>query len=384
MTLPSLTLFLLQACGDKTIDDTSTPEDTSTTDTTDTADTIDTTDTTDTMDTTDTSDTIDTTDTTDTHDTTDTGEIQTDGPILYFEDKMQVGGTNIWSHVIGLENDFIFSTIQQGQVAYRRYNLDFNPSANYITVTSPNDMPSGAVVADQNVIAHNQNLFFTVSGFDNKDLFLVKMSMDGQRQGYYLLQDNQATPPTNDMHLVVVGEQICVRWGASGFEKTVQCFSENLDPLFAPLTISTPEPTPQLGATIVWNGEIRTFTGDPTQRSLQYTRYDLDWNPLSPFAVTILPTENDDWNWFPSGVVYHEIYDMWFIAYTHMEQTQEANHDSIVRLAAFDGNFQLLDMKTLSTRGYTRPHLTIVGDELIVGYDNQNLVYLEKWRIQAD
>ena len=66
-----------------------------------------------------------------------------------------------------------------------------------------------------------------------------------------------------------------------------------------------------------------------------------------------------------------------------MEDGQAADFDSVVKLAAFDDNFQLLDLKTLSGPGYTRPNLVLVGDYLIASYDNTNLVWLEKWRIEA-
>ena len=65
-----------------------------------------------------------------------------------------------------------------------------------------------------------------------------------------------------------------------------------------------------------------------------------------------------------------------------MEDEQQANFDSVVKLAAFDGNFTLLDVKTLSGPGYTRPNLALINNEVVVSYDNGNLVWLEKWSIQ--
>ena len=66
-----------------------------------------------------------------------------------------------------------------------------------------------------------------------------------------------------------------------------------------------------------------------------------------------------------------------------MQDGQEANFDSIVKLAAFDREFNLLDSKTLSSKGYTRPNLALINDQLIISYDNGNLVWLEKWSIRA-
>ena len=135
---------------------------------------------------------------------------------------------------------------------------------------------------------------------------------------------------------------------------------------------------------MVFNDQILSFTGDGPQRNLIISFYDLDWNPLSPFVETILTSENDQWNWFPSGVVYHDEYEMWFVAFTHMQSNGSANQDSIVVLAAFNSEFELLDRKELSDPGFTRPHLALIDDTLIVGYDNGNLVYLEKWSVQVE
>ena len=49
---------------------------------------------------------------------------------------------------------------------------------------------------------------------------------------------------------------------------------------------------------------------------------------------------------------------MWFVAFTHMEDEQEANFDSVVKLMLDDTGLTLLDTKTLSGPGYTRPNLS--------------------------
>ena len=98
---------------------------------------------------------------------------------------------------------------------------------------------------------------------------------------------------------------------------------------------------------------------------------------MNPFTEIILESENSDWNWFPGGVAYHEQYEMWFIAFTHMEDEEEANFDSVVKLAAFDDDFDLLDVKTLSGPGYTRPNLALINNEVVVSYDNGNLYGLK-------
>jgi len=189
--------------------------------------------------------------------------------------------------------------------------------------------------------------------------------------------------PCNDPHLLLIEGKVCVRWGTSGPNKSIQCFDEQLSPLEPAYEITLPEPLPQLGYSLQVGSEIWSFTGDAPQRDLIISRYDLNWNPLEPFVNVILESENSNWNWFPGGVAFHEELDMWFVAYTHMQDGQEANFDSIVKLAAFDREFNLLDSKTLSSKGYTRPNLALIDDQLIISYDNGNLVWLEKWSIRS-
>ena len=150
----------------------------------------------------------------------------------------------------------------------------------------------------------------------------------------------------------------------------------------SPVLISLPEPIPQLGYSLQVDNEIWSFTGDAPQRDLIISKHDLSWLPhTNDFSTIILESENDDWNWFPGGVAHHEEFELWFVAYTHMEANESANNDSIVHLAAFDENWNLLDDKILSEKGYTRPNLALIGDKLIVSYDNGNLVWLERWLI---
>ncbi len=323
---------------------------------------------------------------TDTQDTDtgvqDTGPIQEDGPVLFFEDEFQVGGTNMWSNLWPTNDGFYFSTMQNEQVAFREFNLDFQPTSDLKMVTELGDFPPGIVMSDHEFLRLNNALYFVASGFGDEDLIMIKTDLQGNRLGTHTLQEGLPIA-CNDPHLLLVDENICVRWGTSGPDKTIQCFDEQLTPLGSSFGITLPEPIPQLGYSMQVGSEIWSFTGDAPQRDLIISRYDLDWNPLTPFTTVILESENDDWNWFPGGVVHHEELGIWFVAYTFMEDGQEANFDSIVKLAAFDENFTLLDNKTLSGSGYTRPNLALVGDQLIVSYDNGNLVWLERWSIQA-
>ena len=121
------------------------------------------------------------------------------------------------------------------------------------------------------------------------------------------------------------------------------------------------------------------FGGDAPQRSLIYARYDLDWTPLSPFETVILATENNEWNWASTGAVQVPELDLWAIAYTHMPEDGN-DMDARGRLALFDSEFNLLNLHKISGKGTFRPHLSYIGDSLIVSYD-AGPVMVEQWSI---
>ena len=340
------------------------------------------------LDTQDTQDTQDTdTQDSDTQDTNqqDTGLQQddflpVDGPFLEFIDRIHVGGTNIWSQLLPAENGFYFSTVQQELIAMRRYSMTLEPITEYVMISKFDEFRSGIKLADHNMIAFNNALYFAASGFEDRDLVLIKTDMDGNRLGSFSVQvDGDA--PTNDPQIAAINDQICLRWGSSGASKNVQCFNEDVVPMEGVQSIASSEMLPQLGKMMQFEGLIYLFSGDAPQRSLTLAQYDLNWNELVPFTQVLIPSENNDWNWFSSGVVYHRDLQMWFVAYTHMQEGQEANQESIIRLATFNAQFNLLDIRDISGPGYTRPHLALIGDDLILGYDNNNLVYLQKWHI---
>lgn len=335
----------------------------------------------------DTAETADTSETDDTQDedTADTGEDTsepiTEGPVFSFVREEHVGGTNIWANVVTVGDEFLFSTMQGDRVAFRRYDAGLEILSDYIFISEVDDFPIGVEVADHGVILVDGSLFFAISGFGDRDLVLVKTDVDGNRQEFYAVQENIPDNPTNDMHLFSVNGDICLRWGASGFYKTFQCFSTALTPLFPAVEVELPEPISQLGASLQVGNSILSITGDGAQRNLIQSHYNLDYQPQEPFTDIILETEEDGWNWFSSGLAFHSTYRLWFIAYTTMASDGQADFDSVVEMAAFTEDFQLIDHRVLSEPSFTRPALTLIGDQLIVGYDNRTQVFLERWDI---
>ena len=343
------------------------------------------------IDTAEPSETGETDETGDTSEDTETGETDTEedtstpvteGPVFSFVRKEHVGGTNIWSNLVTVGDDFLFSTMQGDRVAFRRYAQDLEILSEYTYISEVDDLPAGVELADHKVILIDDALFFAVSGFGDRDLILIKTDLDGNRLGFYNVQENVFDNPTNDMHLFEVNGEPCLRWGDSGIYKSFQCFSSaDLSPHFDAAEREFPEPIPQLGATLQVGNSLISFTGDGAQRNLIVSHYNIDYTAADPFTEVILATNNDDWHWFSSGVAFHPQYRLWFVAYTTMPSDGSADFHSVVELAAFTEDFQLIDHQILSGPSFTRPNVTLIGDSLIVGYDNHTEVFLEHWDI---
>ena len=292
-----------------------------------------------------------------------------------------VGGTSIWAYPIFSGEEMWLSTMQNGQVSIVPidYGLEFIGTP--IPISEQQDLRPNVTVADHAFTEWNGNFYFAVSGAGDEDLVLIQTDNKGLRLGSVILQRGFDVP-TNDPHIVHTADQVCVRWGISGPSKKVHCFDEQLNSTDGVQDIPSPVNVPQLGMTVWHDQEYWTFTGEETQRSLAYHRFTSDWVPIEPgFQNIIIPSENDEWNWFSSGVVYHEIRDIWVVAYTHMASTGNADTDATVRIALFDGMFNLLQMEEISGPGYTRPHIALQDDELLVAYDSANEVWLEHWQL---
>lgn len=351
-------------------------------------DTIDTVDTADTEETSDGSpsgiDTADSGDSGGPVDIGDTGNPSTATALSLIQER-QVGGTSIWAYPIFSGDDIWLSTMQNGQVSLVPIDFGLEFIGDPVQISNQQDMRPNITVADHAFTELNGSFYFAVSGAGDEDLILIKTDSEGQRLGAFVLQ-NSFDVPTNDPHIVTTADKICVRWGMAGPQKKVQCFSEELIPESnEPLIIPSPVNTPQLGMTVWQDQEYLSFTGNENQRSLVYHRFTADWTPIEPdFEVVILPSENDEWNWFSSGVVYHETRDVWLVAYTHMASTGNADTDATVRIALFDGLFNLLQLEEISGPGFTRPHMALQGDDVLIAYDSANEVWMEHWQLVDD
>ena len=186
--------------------------------------------------------------------------------------------------------------------------------------------------------------------------------------------DSWATPTFRGVHLI---------WGPPGRSRQLLQFDHDLELLDAAQTISTKNLVDQLGTTVSVDSGYWTFTGDSTNRQVALTRRDKDWQEVGS-STAVVPSEGgNSWNWFPSGVAHHTDSDTWFIAYTHMNDEDEADEDASIRLAVLDGDLVLQEtFDVTANEGFTRPHLALYNDTLFLTYDGGR-VYIERFEIDT-
>lgn len=281
-----------------------------------------------------------------------------------------INGASIWNGLTDLDEGFVFSTMQLKDLTIRHLDEDLGILFPAVTVADGDDIAEGEHITDHAILRVEDTLYLAFGSNNLDDMYLLSTNLTGTRINLVYAQEN-GDHPTQDPHIFSDGEMICVRWGSDGFEKVVHCRSKDLETVLIDKLVTTELPIPKLGATVFHQDEFWTFTGDETQRNLLFSRYDLEYTALSdPFQTTILQSENNEWNWFCSGVLFIEEYSIWAIAYIHMEDDQQADVDGRGRLDIYDEDFNLLDRYLFGSQVTYRPHLLFKAPYLFLSYDN--------------
>ena len=199
-------------------------------------------------------------------------------------DFLDVPVANIWNGLAQANNGFYFSTHFDGLLTLRRLDWDLGELWPYVEITQVDDLEEGDILADHAMVRWNDKLYFAISTSGDRNLYLLSTDLNGIRIQDVVVQDDD-DPRTNDPQLFVqsfAGEEaVCLRWGRSGPDKYLHCYDEDLNSLHGNTEIITSGPTSQLAHPMQVDDEIWVFSGDAPQRNLVYTRFDLDWNPLS-------------------------------------------------------------------------------------------------------
>jgi hypothetical protein len=288
---------------------------------------------------------------------------------------------SLWNYPSPSENGFFFTTMFSKKLTLRAYDFDFNLIQEPTMIATVDDLQiKHHFIADHATLYHNDTLYYTISANNDWNLILISSDLEGNRLGQMLIQEDHIKK-ANDPQLFSFGDNICVRWGESGYEKAYRCFDTDLNPLHEIQIQTTSVPTSQLGST-VWTGEkFIVFSGDDTQTDMIISQFDEEWNELEPFQQIIIPSQYDEWNWASTGVAWIPEYELWAVAYTNMP-SDGGGMDGRGRIALFDKDFTLLSIKFVhqQDKGTFRTHLIWHEHTLIVSYD-AGPVIIERWDI---
>jgi hypothetical protein len=301
---------------------------------------------------------------------------------LVFHEQSLVEDADIWNYLAPDQEGFFFTTMFDDQLMLRSYDFSFQPILLPIPVASSSDLTNpNTTIADHAMIRSNERLFFVITTPNYFNAYLISSDLEGNRINRIEIQENELRR-TNDPHLFTVEDNICVRWGESGYEKAYRCFDTDLNPL-SPIQIQTTSiPTVQLGGT-VWTGEkFIVFSGDETQTDMIISQFDEEWNELEPFQQVIIPSQYEEWNWASTGVAWIPEHELWAVAYTNMP-SDGGDMDGRVRIALFDKEFTLLSINFAQKQDSAsfRPHLLWHENQLILSYD-AGPVLIERWGIE--
>ncbi len=292
---------------------------------------------------------------------------------LTLDDVFLPNNANIWNGFAPLDDGFVFSTMSQGDLRIRHYDLDMNQTMAPVTVAPEEDLQSGGIIADHAITRQEDSLYVVFSDNGGDDLYLVRTDLEGQRQDIVAVEvDGQYR--TNDPHLVGDGQKICIRYGRDGAEKNVHCRSLDLSTELIHKVVEAPVFTGNLGSTQFHEGEFRCFGGallssGAVGLELMMTRYSADWEALDPFEVPVVESQSGEWHWAASGSAWIPEHEVWAVAYTTMPADGQADFDSRGRLAIFTSDFQLIDRVEFGDQAVHRPHLLWKSPYLFLGYD---------------
>ena len=301
---------------------------------------------------------------------------------LVFEERHNASQAHLWNFPAISDNGFFFTTMYSGYLMLREYDTDFNQILDPVMIAEDEDLeiPHHSI-ADHATLLHDEKLFYAVSTNNDWDLKIISTDLEGTRLAKETVQYAHVLK-VNDPQIYSVDENVCVRWGQSGYEKAYRCFDSDLNPLTPAQTVITTVPTSQLGTTIYTGDGYLVFSGDAPQRDLLVSRYDTDWNELEPFQDIIITSEYGEWNWASTGVAWIPEHEVWVVAYTNMPKTG-GSFDGRGRIALFNSDFELQTIRFTEQQDKAtfRTHLIWTGEYLIISYDAGPVV-IERWSIE--
>jgi hypothetical protein len=301
-------------------------------------------------------------------------------------ESKRVDNANIWSGLSYDGSRILFTTVWHAQGAaqkhihLRHYDSELTELTKPLALTRDADVPVGKTIADHKQIFQNGSLYLSWSTAGDKELYLLRFDAEGKRSGEQVAVVEGSQFPTNDMHLVSDSKALYVVYGPAGYDKEVAAYDLDLASSYQK-TITAGFRFSSLGSTTFVDGTFHLFSGDERQRSVIASHWDQTWTLKEPGHHVVVPTDNDDWNWFSSSAVYDPKRKLWYVAYNHMLPPEEADLDSTIRLAVVGDDFSHLAWQHIAGPAAFRPQLLLVDDTLYLSYDGSG-VYLQRYAVK--
>ncbi|MBC7776231.1 MAG: T9SS type A sorting domain-containing protein [Phycisphaerae bacterium] len=307
--------------------------------------------------------------------------------ILTKIDSFQIPQAQIWG-VISSQGDSIVLTTTftptpggKPHIFLRKVSFDnIHQQSQPKQITFDSDFQGITNLTDHKHLVLNGEIFVAFSTQGDKDLYLFKTDLNGNRIGQIQTVVTNSSAPTNDMTLVSDGQTVSVKWFMPP-NSWVRRYQPDLSPL-GPAQSANAPPHNNLGNACFHDGKFYFFSGDKFgyNAKLVLAQFNADWSQAVP-QQTLIPSASDG-NFFASGVARDPETGRWFVGFAHLSNSQQIGQEHI-DIAVFDQNFALLDRQHVTGAASYRPHFVFRDGFLFVSYDQVGAhVRLEKYVVE--
>ncbi|MBM3987928.1 MAG: hypothetical protein FJ294_08230 [Planctomycetes bacterium] len=309
------------------------------------------------------------------------------GQILTFVDSLQFSSAQIWGVCSDAGDSLcvttVFSPSSRPHIFMRKVNYSvISQQSPPVQLTFDVDFAAIPNLTDHKTVILNDQIYISFSTQGDRDLFLFKTDINGNRIGSIVTVVSGSADPTNDMILTTDGSYIYVLHFDPPSQHHVYKFNSNLNAVGSPISTTTLMHN-NIGHSVYRNSIFHLFTGSTFgfNSSLTHTKWNSSWGAIS--SQNILGSTGGDGNFFSTGAIFDSTNQRWYIALNHIYAGQSIGQEHI-DLLAYDSNFNLLERKHVTTENYTRPHLVQKGGHLYMTYDRPGVgVYLRRYQVSG-
>ncbi len=256
--------------------------------------------------------------------------------ILAHEESVSLGPGSTWTGIAADDTQVYVTLKHQNHLWLQVLDHDLNTIGDRVQLTFDEDVPGGQNLADHKLLRLGDRLYVSWNPNAQNDLYLIALSLEGDRIGEQVAVEQLANTSTADMHLTTDGGTLTLIYGTSGLTRRVAELDRDLGVVTPPTDIETGGKIDQLGTTRYYDGRWHMFTGDETSQNLAVSWFEEDWTPQDPFSELLIEGEPGEWNWFPSGADRSRDFGIWSVVYHNMPAGGDFENDATIELAVFD------------------------------------------------